>query len=332
MEATCWTALGNYQQSIHLCTRARQLLAMCGLSGGQLDHRIGNSQAEVHRLKSEYNEAAAIHSQIVQATSVKKESYNHAISLLNLSEIDVSRDVHKDDIEGNNYAAQTIFTLIGDSRLVLNCDVVQANLMLREGNISASEAVFKSCLKVSWGKYTDIVTLCLESLSQIGRTVSYFAPHWAITFLAYSVQTKQKLAIHKALQSLGKLCLCQEEETTAVSLFTAALDGYTDMDVHRGRAECMVSLGDISKRHGDMLKAVGQWREARPLFERSSQAKEVANIDERLAGVHQDVLNAYAEKLASLEKLVVPRDNSKNDESPGTGDLEDERKPSIAEA
>ncbi|KAJ7115227.1 hypothetical protein C8R44DRAFT_794269, partial [Mycena epipterygia] len=55
------------------------------------------------------------------------------------------------------------------------------------------------------------------------------------------------------------------------------------MDVHRGRGDCMLRLGDIAKNRGDLVKAAELWKEARPLFEKSSQAKDMAKIDTRLA-------------------------------------------------
>jgi hypothetical protein len=65
----------------------------------------------------------------------------------------------------------------------------------------------------------------------------------------------------------------------------------------------MLQLGDISMIHGDLLKAVEFWDEARPLFERSSQAKQVHCINERLAGISEDVLEQHRNNLAPLAEL-----------------------------
>jgi hypothetical protein len=92
-------------------------------------------------------------------------------------------------------------------------------------------------------------------------------------------------------------------------LFTIALEGFTYMDVHRSRAECMVRLGDISNRCGDLLKAVEFWNTARPLFERSSQAKEVQCVDERLSHVGSNFLDHHRENIAHLVRLDVPSGN-----------------------
>jgi hypothetical protein len=58
--------------------------------------------------------------------------------------------------------------------------------------------------------------------------------------------------------------------------------------------------------HGDPLKAVEFWENARPLFERSSHAKQVQHINERLAGISEDVLEQHRNNLAHLVELNVP--------------------------
>jgi uncharacterized protein Yka (UPF0111/DUF47 family) len=68
----------------------------------------------------------------------------------------------------------------------------------------------------------------------------------------------------------------------------------------------MLRLGDISKRHSDLLRAVELWEAARPLFKRSSQVKQVERIDERLTSVGENALEEYRENLACLKELNAP--------------------------
>jgi hypothetical protein len=129
---------------------------------------------------------------------------------------------------------------------------------------------------------------------------------WTTVYLAHSIKFKEKLGINKALQFLGNIFLAQADKDTAVSLFGIALEGFTYMDVHHSRAECMLRLGDVAKEHGDLLKAVEFWDAARPLFERSSQGKQVELIDERLASVSTDVLQQHRRNLACLAGINAP--------------------------
>jgi hypothetical protein len=59
------------------------------------------------------------------------------------------------------------------------------------------------------------------------------------------------------------------------------------MDVHRSRAQCLLRLGDLANKKGSFSDATEFWIAARPYFERSSQAKDVTEIDDRLAELEQ---------------------------------------------
>ncbi|KAF8147624.1 hypothetical protein K438DRAFT_1779946 [Mycena galopus ATCC 62051] len=74
------------------------------------------------------------------------------------------------------------------------------------------------------------------------------------------------------------------------------------MDVHQGRAECMRTMGDIYLRRGETVIASTFWKGARPLFERSLQAKAVAEIDARLTELEK----LDEAKLTQLLQLNVP--------------------------
>jgi hypothetical protein len=103
--------------------------------------------------------------------------------------------------------------------------------------------------------------------------------------------------------------LRQKDENTAISLFTVALVGFTYMDVHQSRAQCMLRLGDISNGRGDLQKARELWETARPLFACSSQAEEVQCVDERLAYVSNYGLEHHRGDMAFLVECDLPSGN-----------------------
>ncbi|KAJ7482611.1 hypothetical protein FB451DRAFT_1442075 [Mycena latifolia] len=285
IESLCWFTLGSYNQSILLANRARDLLRLCAMSGSQLDNSILSDQGEIHLLKSEYVEAHDILAQILLATPVEQRPTDHAFSLLTIAQIDVEIGALKDGVHRNLETAKQMFDCAGYSMGNVCCDAVTAVLHLNEGDLRKAESLFQACLRSAWGKNTETISYCLEKL---GNTSLWFPmdialSDWTVTFLVYSHKSKRKLEIHKALQFLGDMYLTDGDQQTAIGLFTVALDGFTKMDVHRSRAECMLRLGDISELHGDLPKAAELWNTARPLFERSSQAKQVAKIDEQLA-------------------------------------------------
>jgi hypothetical protein len=148
---------------------------------------------------------------------------------------------------------------------------------------------------------------CLEQLGNTGHWgASGQMSSWTTVYLAHSIKFKEKLGINKALRFLGDIFLAHADEDTAVSLFIIALEGFTYMDVHCSRAECMLRLGDNAKEHDDLQEAVEFWDAARPLFERSSQTKQIELIDERLASVGEDVLGQHRVILACLTKMNAP--------------------------
>jgi hypothetical protein len=102
------------------------------------------------------------------------------------------------------------------------------------------------------------------------------------------LSSKNKLAVYKALQFLADSFLAEGDQVTATSLYNVALYAFTQMDVHCSRAECMLSLGDITKENGNPEKAEELWKTAQPLFELSSQMKKVASVDERLSQIAQE--------------------------------------------
>ncbi|KAJ7436697.1 hypothetical protein FB451DRAFT_1453744 [Mycena latifolia] len=268
IEAMCCDALGSYSCSISLLKRARDLLGLCGMSGGQLDHVIMSDQAEIHQLKSEYVEARNIQSQILHNISFEQDPYQHAFALLNIAQIDVEINAPIHDVQSNINQAKSQFRSVGNPQGEIFCETIQASLAAREGEVGVAEALFKRCLKFAWDKDSAAVNYCLERLGDV----------------RLCLKTKQLIKVYKALQFLGDMCMADGDQHTALSLFTVSLEGFTQMDVHRSRAECMLCLGDILNLHGDLVNAVELWKIARPLFERSSQAKLSAQIDERLSG------------------------------------------------
>ncbi|KAJ7315600.1 hypothetical protein DFH08DRAFT_1039809 [Mycena albidolilacea] len=288
--AACLLPLGKYSQSIYLCDRAINLLGLC-------DHPGRGPQAEI--------EAYNIQTQIFYETSLILDLSYQGHTALNFAQLQMSMHAPKEEVQKNVDAAKPLITR--DHRLVMFCAFLQGDLNLREGDFVDADIVLCKTLQVSWGNAADIVTSCLEVPADFVRWNGFHGVSpWLTVFFAHSLKLREKLGIYKALQFLGDLFLAQDDEDTAVSLFTVALEGFTYMDIHRSRAECLLHLGDISKRHDDLLKAVELWEMARPLLERSSQAKQIKNIDERLAGVDEDVREQHRAALAHLAELNTP--------------------------
>jgi tetratricopeptide (TPR) repeat protein len=285
IQSICCVAFGRYNQSISTSQTARDLLVLCGMSGGELDRAVVNGLSNTYRLKSEYTEARKIQSQILEQVPMNQDAFGHGFALLNISEIDVRIATPTSDVQRNIDTARAIFSSMKFPMFLTMCDVLVADLHLREaGNLLAAKEILQKSLKSAWGTNIETMTTCLERLAngnQWGNT--NWPSTWPVVFLVHNMKSKQKPEIHRAFQYLGDQFLASGDRDTATSLFTAALEAFTEMDIHCSRAECMVRLGDISKLLGDMQRAAQLWKTARPLFEKSLQTKEVASIEERLA-------------------------------------------------
>ncbi|KAJ7824507.1 hypothetical protein B0H14DRAFT_2597169 [Mycena olivaceomarginata] len=126
---------------------------------------------------------------------------------------------------------------------------------------------------------------CLEMLGDLRHGMSDVETtfHWAGTFFAAVRVWPDVVLTYQALRCLGDIFLAEGDDETALNVFSAVLEGATEMDVHRRRADCMVRIGDILMARGNAAEATKMWRDARPLFIRSSQMKDAASVDVRLA-------------------------------------------------
>ncbi|KAJ7100462.1 hypothetical protein C8R44DRAFT_747510 [Mycena epipterygia] len=285
-EVSCLTALGDLKETVALGERARGLLQLCGMQGGQIDNGVMALLAEAHLMKSEYQEALKIHLELFWKFSSQKYPYEIAIALTNIAHIGVIISTDALEVQQKLEDAKKKFSDLGMIGAVNRCELIMADLCLREGNVVVANESLQQCLKSALGKDYSAVSYCLERLADVDRwttTTITLSHRWPVIYLAQAHKTQEKLAVHKALRFIGDVLLSERDEHTAHNLFVVALEGFTCMDVHHSRADCMLRLGDIAKHRGQLVKAVDHWKMARPLFERSSQEKDMAQIDIRLA-------------------------------------------------
>ncbi|KAF8200475.1 hypothetical protein K438DRAFT_1758701 [Mycena galopus ATCC 62051] len=126
---------------------------------------------------------------------------------------------------------------------------------------------------------------------------------WAAVFMAFTLlpTVRDMWALYQSLRCFGDVLAAQGMDDSALNILTVALEGFTWMDVHHWRAQCMQSIGDLHLRRGEFSKAATFWKEARPLFEVLSQVKSVERIDRRLFELKQHHTN-----LDYLLSLNVP--------------------------
>ncbi|KAJ7495286.1 hypothetical protein FB451DRAFT_1213756 [Mycena latifolia] len=309
--AICYHISGDTRNSIGLCQRARKLLELCGTTTGSSYRILLQDLAEAQLLKSEYAEARKSHIQLSRDASAQ---YDSAWALLSIAQLDIMMGAHKQDIVDNLNKAKVLFDGYGYGyynvvSAKIYCDIELGNLHLREGEISTAKDILRTCFDSAWENDAQGVLSCMKSFANVNdwpKSDFCWASGWAVVYLGYAKKLENKLALHQALQYLGDVFHGEGHSATSTALFTVALEGFTWMDIHRSRAECMLRLGDLAKGQGDVSKAIVLWKTARPLFERSSQMKQVTQIDERLAAITNNVLEETTGSSMHLGQLNAP--------------------------
>jgi hypothetical protein len=144
---------------------AHSLLDLCGLSSSYANLGIMTTQAEIHKCKSEYDEAWKIHTKIVQITA-DQDPHWHATALLNAAEIGVSIGVPKHELQQNIDSVRPIFTTAGHKSGIISCDLVIGALYLRENDQQLAKRLFENSLN-SAPEDNEIKSFCFERLGNV---------------------------------------------------------------------------------------------------------------------------------------------------------------------
>ncbi|KAF8216904.1 hypothetical protein K438DRAFT_1748052 [Mycena galopus ATCC 62051] len=231
LRASCSRFRGDYQDSAAQLHRAAELLHICGMSGGMLDHGIRQDHADIYLLKSDYQEARNIFCQVVERTSAEKNSSSYADALLNIGLIDAIVGEAQEDIYHKLEIAKDVLLRGGDNIII--CDILEAIMDLREARFNKAKVTLQECLSLSWGTQPEIEYLCLEQLANIKAwPASGWQYKWPVIYLLFAHKSKGKLHLHKALLFLGDVFIVNEDDHTAANLYEVALAGFTQMDVH----------------------------------------------------------------------------------------------------
>ncbi|KAF8155263.1 hypothetical protein K438DRAFT_1987164 [Mycena galopus ATCC 62051] len=275
--------IGNLSRVLDLCIQAEDILVSRGMPGSEEHLGFTEIRAVVHGKKSEYTEARQLNEQIAKTTSPTSAPLYHANSLFRIAELDILTQRSVAGILANLHAAEGVWQSLELSRMPL-CSVARADLKLYLGEPGKARREFLQCLTKNRGLYADIDSLCLGALGDPRNGMHSAAETfcWAVVSLAFVQRMKDRVETLNALRRLADAHSILKDDESALNIFHAALEGGTNMDIHRLRAECMVGIGDIMLRRGDLAQAKEMWTGAYPLFVRSSRMKDAAAVQERL--------------------------------------------------
>lgn len=128
-----------------------------------------------------------------------------------------------------------------DLRDACFCDITKGDLHLRRREYDIAKSIFERCLmttRVELDDDTELTLLCYERLSDTEHAMknTLSALRYSVVLPIVGLRAQGWPAIHQALRCLGDVLLDESQEECAETLFNAALDGFTSMDVHRGNA------------------------------------------------------------------------------------------------
>ncbi|KAF8144184.1 hypothetical protein K438DRAFT_1783056 [Mycena galopus ATCC 62051] len=217
LEATCSGSLGDYQQGAAQLHRAPELLHVCGMSGGVLNHEITRYQAQIHFLKSEYQEARNIVGQIIETTSAEENAFSYSGALVISGLIDTLVGNTSEDFFHKLKTVQEISKKFGGHEIII-CQIMQAIMELKEKRFDSAKLKFEEALYLLWSIDFEYTVFCVEQLADIEAWPISVSQHkWPIIYLVLAHKSRGKLDLHKALLFLGDVFSAIKDESTATT-------------------------------------------------------------------------------------------------------------------
>lgn len=275
--------MGDYQQASTLYAKVEKVRVALGIQPG-LEM---NMQAEIHFRKSEYNDARRINEAIVKLKNGIIQSSSKSYALLNIILIDLITGRHS-DLDNMRADLANIchsFSVNGSPIGCYICDLTCADIDVILGNLDSAHDCYLKVLASIRGSNAETESMCLEGLSDLAKrrgneTLSF---HYTVLSFVFGLKIQDKAATHHAMRRLAEHFQQQNDEDSALSLFHTALDGFDFMDIHQGRAICMLRIADIMRKRGQIQEPRELWSQAQALFMRASQEKFAEDCAERLA-------------------------------------------------
>jgi tetratricopeptide (TPR) repeat protein len=242
IQGKCQTLLANFKRAQGLLQNGRHILDSCGLQTHKMDRNLRLAEAEIHLLKSEYLESRKIQLLILST----QPNMTSIMAMLNIALIDTVTGLDSKLVQKIletceiHLKALTGFPYMNTS-LMLNATF--AVLHLRDGELNKANTILVSCYKSFGNVMIEGCLFCLERLADLSHGMNNFEDTlgWAVILLGLSaVKLQEKLYTMQAFRCLGQIFTAKSDFDTALCLFEVALDGFTHMDIHHWKVDCMV--------------------------------------------------------------------------------------------
>ncbi|KAJ7481809.1 hypothetical protein FB451DRAFT_1170954 [Mycena latifolia] len=257
---------GNYGRAAELCIELVSLAKGLGVEMGPQGLNVFLMQNEIHFRKTEYEQARSVNRVIVDITSHNDTRTRfYAAASYNLFLIDIATGASV-----KHETLQTLRKLLPPGvHYAVFCDIAIADSFRRRGELTRAHELYNQSLTLARGQYAETTNECFQKLGDTAYARSRMDPalEYYVLHLALSRKMEDFENTHQALRRIGDIFIFQGDKETARSLFTLCLDGFTLMDIHKARGECLFHLGDLLKNEGNVINAARCWEQALPLFE-----------------------------------------------------------------
>ncbi|KAJ7459294.1 hypothetical protein FB451DRAFT_1272453 [Mycena latifolia] len=283
-ELDCSYNLSDFKRSSQLCAQAKNLFTICGMQDSDSMIRLMNSEAEIFLLQTDYIHARRIQAQIIDKSSKGNAPLEYAYALLNLAVIDFEMGMDDAIVLQNLDMARALFIELKAPQTIFWCDSVVADMQLRQGWRADAAEYYQKSLSEHRGRRLALAVVCLSKLADLehGMHDESTTFGYALVLLGCARKLSDLVATHHALRCIGDIFAARGDGDIALNLFMVAQDGFSLMGVYRQKGVCLLRIAEIFERRGTIDEAADLLRDARIMFERSSQATQVALIDETL--------------------------------------------------
>ncbi|KAJ7030208.1 hypothetical protein C8F04DRAFT_1114236 [Mycena alexandri] len=286
VEGSIQRALGDFERASQLYRKAQAILPSSAIHFRDL---LKECQGNIHLRKTEYGDGKILLEEVIESRRSYRP-YDSIKAHADLAEIQIAMDLEPSLIEQSLKTAKQQCTIVGLATGHAGCDIIAADLLLRQGDINSAKSVFLRSLPLFADPRADErVLFCMERLADISyRSWDHVgALRWNGICIALAVRTSNRLGTLKGLKRLADIYVTEQENDTALTLLDIAVQGFESMGVHLCIAECNVQISAIWESRGDLLRAIKSLEDAIPRLQRSSQVEKAARIEEDIRALKE---------------------------------------------
>ncbi|KAJ7046162.1 hypothetical protein C8F04DRAFT_1248419 [Mycena alexandri] len=286
VEGSIQRALGDFERASQLYRKAQDILPSSAIHFRDL---LKECQGNIHLRKTEYGDGKILLEEVIESRRSYRP-YDSIKAYADLAEIQIAMDLEPSLIEQSLKTAKQQCTTVGLATGHAGCDIIAADLLMRQGDINSAKSVFLRSLPLFADPRADErVLFCMERLADIShRSWDHVgALRWNGICIALAVRTSNRLGTLKGLRRLADIYVTEQENDTALTLLDIAVQGFESMGVHLCIAECNVQISAIWESRGELLRAIKPLEDAIPRLQRSSQVEKAARIEEDIMALKE---------------------------------------------